>query len=119
MIIYSLEKLIEIVKKEKSQSKKVLIKKGDFDIIHPGHIFAIQEFKKIADVIIILIQHDELTTKNKGKTRPINSQEHRAKVMNGIKGVDYVFLDSSKSRQEYISLLKKIKPSVLAITKGD
>ena len=119
MIINSLEKLIEIVEKEKSQGKKVLIKKGDFDIIHPGHIFAIQEFKKISDVVIILIQHDELTTKNKGETRPINSQEHRAKVINGIKGVDYVFLDSTKSRQEYISLLKEIKPSILAVTQGD
>ncbi len=119
MIINSLEKLIEVVEKEKSQNKKVLIKKGDFDILHPGHIFAIQKFKEIADIVIIFIQQDSVTTKNKGKARPINKQIHRAKVMYGIKGVDYVFLDTSKSRQEYLSLLKEVKPSILAVTKKD
>jgi glycerol-3-phosphate cytidylyltransferase len=119
MVVDSLEKLIEIVEKEKSQGKRVLIKKGDFDILHPGHIFAIQEFQKIADIVIILIQCDAVTTANKGPTRPINSQQQRASVIDSIKGVDYVFLDSSKSREEYLSLLKKIKPTILAVTKKD
>ncbi len=119
MIIHSLEKLTKIIKQEKDQGKKVLIKKGVFDIIHPGHIYSVQEFKKAADIVIILIQSDSFTTKKKGPTRPINNQEHRAKVIDGIKGVDYVFLDTSNSREEYITLLNKIQPSILAITKTD
>lgn len=119
MLITSQSTLREIIEKAKKKGKSVLIKKGVFDIIHPGHIFAIQKFKEKADVVIILIQSDEFTRKKKGPERPINTQMQRAEVIDGIKGVDYVFLDTSSSRDEYIALLNYLKPTILAVTSVD
>jgi glycerol-3-phosphate cytidylyltransferase len=119
VIIKEIDILEQIITSEKSKHKSVLIKKGVFDIIHPGHIYAISEFKKKADIVIILIQCDEFTRLKKGTGRPINSQLQRAMVVDGIKGVDYVYLDKSLSREEYINTLEYIQPSILAVTSID
>ena len=119
MLIPSISELKEIISSNIQSSRKVLVKKGVFDIIHPGHIYAIEEFKKTADIVIILIQSDSFTKKKKGPTRPINTQLQRAQVVDGLKGVDYVFLDKSESREQYIEVLNLLKPSIVAITEGD
>lgn len=119
MIVKNKVQLKKIIDSAKKSGKSVLIKKGVFDIIHPGHIFAINLYKKYADVVIILTQSDSFTTKKKGKTRPINKQKHRNEVLDGLKGVDYVFSDKSNSREEYKDFLLYLKPTVLAVTSID
>jgi len=119
MIIKDKVKLKEIIDSAKKSGKSVLVKKGVFDIIHPGHIFAIKEFKRRADIVVILTIPDNLTQKKKGNTRPINNQQQRTKVVDNIKGVDYTYPDQSNSRAEYIELLNYLRPSVLAITSVD
>jgi cytidyltransferase-like protein len=103
----------------KERREKCYHKKGVFDILHPGHISFLKKLKKYADFVVIFVQSDELTRKKKGKCRPTNPQRVRARVLNGIKYVDFVFLDKSKSREEYISLLKFLEPDFVAILKGD
>jgi len=117
MMISGRENIKRIIGEAKKKHKRVLIKKGVFDIIHPGHIYAIREFKKLADIVIIFIQSDYLTGKEKGNKRPINNQKQRAEVVDGINGVDYVYLDKSKSREECLSLLEYLKPHIIAIVK--
>lgn len=119
MIIRNKKKMKDIIDSAKRGGKSVFIKRGTFDIIHPGHIYAIRKFKKIADVIIILIQLDGTVRSRKGNDRPINSQDQRMKVMDGIAGVDYVFADKTQSRQEYIDLLNYFQPNIVAVTKTD
>ena len=119
MIISEKEELKSIIENSKKAWKSVLIKKGVFDIIHPGHIFAIKMFAKEADIVIILTQSDEYTAKKKGKFRPINNQQQRNEVIDGIKGVDYVYSDKSNSREEYIEFLNYLKPTILAVTSVD
>ncbi len=119
MLIKEKSELKKIIDSAKNSGKSVLIKKGVFDIIHPGHVYTLNLFKDFADIVIILIQSDEFTKKKKGPTRPINNQEQRALVIDGIKGVDYTYLDESNSREEYIEFLKFLKPTIVAITALD
>ena len=119
MIINNKLKLKRIIESAKKSGKSVLVKKGVFDIMHPGHIFAISMFKKKADIVIILTQSDRFTSKKKGISRPINNQKQRTEVVDGIKGVDYTFADRSDSRQEYISFLNYLKPTIIAVTSVD
>ena len=53
MIINSKTKLKNTIELAKKSGKSVLIKKGVFDIIHPGHIFAIKMFDKEADIVSV------------------------------------------------------------------
>jgi len=117
MIISSQKKLKQIIEHAHKENKKVLIKKGVFDLIHPGHIYALKKFKKETDIVIIFIQSDILTKKKKGNKRPINNQKQRAQVVAGVKYVDYVYLDKSKSAEECLILLEGLKPDLIAIVK--
>ena len=119
MIINNKLKLKKIIDSAKKAGKTVLIKRGVFDIIHPGHIFAISLFNKLADVVIILVQSDKVVNKRKGPSRPINNQKQRALVIDGLKGVDYTYLDKSDDRKKYIAFLKYLRPTILAMTAVD
>lgn len=119
MVINSKEELKELISTSRKKGKKVLIKKGVFDIIHPGHIHAIKMFTKQCDVLIILVISDESVKIKKGEKRPINPQKQRLEVMNGLEGVDYVYPDKTVSREEYIELLKFLKPDIVAVTSVD
>ena len=119
MIIREKSLLKKKIDEAKTAGKSVLIKKGVFDIIHPGHIYAMKMFGKMADVVVILIQSDELTQKRKGDSRPVNPQLHRAEVVDGLDGVDYVFLDKCSSREDYVKLLNYLKPTIVSVTSID
>ena len=119
MIISDKEELKNIIENAKKEWKSVLIKKCVFDIIHPGHVFAIKMFTQEADIVIILTQSDEFTAKKKGSSCPINPQRQRTEVVDGIAGVNYTYPDKSNSREEYIEFLNYLRPTILAITSVD
>lgn len=119
MIVESKRELKKIIEAAQDAGKSVLVKKGVFDIVHPGHVHAIGKFSRYADITVILVMSDALVKIKKGDCRPINGQRQRAGVIDGIRGVDYVFLDKSKSREEYLCLLEFLVPDVVVITKSD
>jgi D-beta-D-heptose 7-phosphate kinase/D-beta-D-heptose 1-phosphate adenosyltransferase len=97
---------------EKSLAKKIVLANGCFDIIHGGHIHLLEEASKLGDVLVVGLNTDESVRELKGRKRPYISQEHRAKAISGIKGVDYVvFFDKLED------LLVTLSPDV--IVKGE
>jgi cytidyltransferase-like protein len=109
MIITDKIKLKKIISKHQKVGQKVLVKSGIFDIIHPGHIEHIKSLKKYSDIKILVIRTDKYTKIRKGNKRPINTQVVRAKVIDGLKNVDYVFLDKCTNRDDTIKLLNYLK----------
>ncbi len=119
MLIQDRKELKKIIDSAKKKGQTVLIKRGVFDIIHPGHTYTIEKLKEKADILIMFTVSDVLTRKKKGETRPINKQNQRSKVLCALKGVDYVYEDDSVNREEYIELLTFLEPTHLAVTLDD
>lgn len=119
MIIKDKDKLKETISSTKRQGEKVLIKRGVFDLLHPGHILVMRMLEKHCDVLVILVISDKCAEIKKGEKRPINPQKQRMEVIDGIKGVDYVFADKTISREEYISFLEFLSPDIVAVTSVD
>ena len=71
----------KIVADYKRKKYKVGFTNGCFDILHKGHINYLEESKKLCDKLIIAINSDSSVKKIKGKNRPINNQEDRAKIL--------------------------------------
>lgn len=90
--------------------KKVLAT-GVFDILHPGHIFYLNQAKALGDFLIVLITSDSVATKQKGK--PTFSQEERAELIKNLVMVDRVVI-GDKILDECQTLLK-IKPNIIAL----
>lgn len=116
----TIEQSIDVVKKLKRNSRKIVLVGGIFDLIHRGHIEFLEKAKKQGDILIALLESDEKTREVKGKKRPINNQADRAFVLSRLSIVDFVvLLPHFKSNQDYQKLVIMIRPDIIAITKND
>lgn len=102
------------------RKQKIVLVGGCFDILHPGHIIFLQKAKLEGDVLIILLESDEKIQQLKGEKRPIHNQNQRAKVLSALSSVDVVILLPFINKDtEYEELIARIRPDVIAVTKGD
>lgn len=83
---------------------------GCFDIIHPGHIYLLEQARLLGTKLIVGINSDASVKAIKGDSRPYFSQEERMAVLKGLRWVDEVFVFDETTPEK---LIKKIKPNVL------
>lgn len=118
--ILTIEQAINISSKLRDKGKTIVVVGGCFDILHLGHVEFLQAAKKQGDVLLVLLESDQTIKKLKGESRPINSQEDRAKVLASLSAVDYVVnLPVISSDKAYDDLIISLKPTIIATTKGD
>ena len=100
--------------------KTIVLVGGCFDVLHLGHITFLEKAKKKGDVLIVLLESDENIKKFKGNNRPVNNQENRAKMLMSLKMVDQVVkLPEMKTDDEYLEIIKKIRPTIIAVSEND
>lgn len=98
--------------------KRVLVG-GCFDILHYGHTSFLSNARQEGDCLIIMLESDEFIKKYK-KRDPVHSQDQRALILANLIVVDFIIkLPFLKSDEEYSQLVKKIRPSLIAVTAGD
>lgn len=116
--ILNIKEAIETANKLHQNGNKIILAGGCFDILHIGHIEFLKQAEKYGDYLFILLESDESCAK-KGKNRPINIQYDRAKILSAIELVDYIILIPKFNDQDYINLIKQLKPDTIAVTKND
>ena len=72
---------------------KVLIA-GNFDVIHPGHIYFLTEASKLGKVTVV-VARDETIKKFKGRA-PIFNENERKLILENLKMVEKVILGDQK-----------------------
>ncbi len=118
--ILNIEQAIKLSKQLRDGGKKVVVVGGCFDIVHAGHVTFLENAKQQADFLFVLLESDETIRDTKGENRPIHIQMDRAKVLAALSIIDYVvILHQLKTNNEYDTLLSKLKPTIIATTKGD
>ena len=103
----------EIIEKLKSEGKKVIATNGCFDILHVGHLQYLEKSKELGDILVVGLNSDASVKRLKGESRPINNQNDRARMLLGLKPVDFVVIFDEDTAEEF---LRKVKPDVY--TKG-
>jgi D-glycero-beta-D-manno-heptose 1-phosphate adenylyltransferase len=93
-----------------NRNKKIVFTNGCFDIIHKGHVHYLQEAKKLGDVLVVGLNSDASVKRLKGSSRPINSEEDRKFVLEGLRSVDFVEIFDTDTPLE---LIKRVKPKFL------
>lgn len=92
---------------------------GCFDIVHVGHIRFLQAAKRQGDHVIVLLESDEFI-RSKKKRAPVNFQHERAEILSVISCVDsIIMLPFFTSDDAYFALVKKIHPTIIAVTSDD
>lgn len=90
--------------------KKVLIA-GTFDLIHPGHIFLINEAAKMGDVYVV-VATDRNRKKYSGEA-PIIPEEQRLEVVKNIKNVKSARL--GRSDNDTLKTVEEINPDIILL----
>ena len=100
-----------IIENAKSNNECIVMTNGCFDILHAGHVAYLQAAKDLGNTLIVALNSDESVARLKGPSRPINSLEARASVLNGLQSVDYVI---SFEEDTPLQLYKSLLPNVIA-----
>ncbi len=102
-----------------SENKKIVLVGGCFDILHFGHIQFLQKAKEIGDYLIVALEPDERIINYKSRT-PVHTQKERACNLLALRSVDHVImLPQLNGFNDYLALVKNIKPHIIAITNND
>ena len=111
--ILTLNELKKSLMIDRSKGLRIGFTNGCFDILHYGHIYYLQESKKLCDKLIVAINSDNSVKKLKGKERPINNQSFRSRVLASLYCCDYIIIFKEDTP---LNLIKRLKPNLL--TKG-
>ena len=86
-----------------------VIATGTFDILHPGHLYYLEESKKIGDELWVIVARDSNV---KHKPRPIVSEEHRLRMVAALKPVDHAILGD---KTDIFRPIEEIRPDVITL----
>tara|TARA_B100000886_G_scaffold67513_1_gene42494 strand:+ start:173 stop:664 length:492 start_codon:yes stop_codon:yes gene_type:complete len=101
-LISSLDSLVELCNRHRSNGNKIIMTNGCFDILHTGHIYLLNEAKKLGDLLIVALNSDSSVKLNKGTTRPINIELDRAYVLSAVQNVDYIIIFDEETPEKVI-----------------
>jgi len=83
---------------------------GTFDLLHIGHLYYLEEAKKLGDELIVVIANDETVRKN--KHNPVTPQEMRRKLVEALKPVDKAVIGY---KDDFLKIVEEIKPDIIAL----
>lgn len=104
------------LKAVRERNATVVVANGCFDLLHPGHVHLLTSTKTRFHLpwdrvfFVVLVNNDESVKSLKGPHRPAFSFAHRAAVVAGLKGVDWVVGFGERTPEE---VLKLIEPDAL------
>ena len=105
------DSLLDRVRCERDNGKRIVLANGCFDVLHAGHIRYLQGARDFGDYLVVAINSDEQVKKLKGAGRPILSEQDRAEIVAALEVVDAVTIFSEPTVEE---LLLAMRPDVHA-----
>ena len=92
-------------------SLHVVLAGGVFDIIHPGHIYTLNEAKALGDVLVVVVATDNTSVKMK-KRSPLHSQEQRQELVNSLSMVDLCLIGQE---DDIFKTVNHVRPQIIAL----
>jgi FAD synthetase len=86
-----------------------IVATGTFDILHPGHIYYLEESRKLGDELVVIVARD---TNVKHKPRPVIPEEHRLRMVAALKPVDRAILGD---KSDMFRPIEELKPDIITI----
>lgn len=76
----------------RSESERLVLTNGCFDLLHRGHVNYLYRARLQGERLLVLVNSDASVRALKGSARPINSELDRAYVLAGLACVDAVLI---------------------------
>ncbi len=101
---------VAFAKDARESGKVVVFTNGCFDLLHPGHFFALERARGEGDVLIVGLNSDQSVRRLKGEERPIVDEDARVARVAALSCVDGVVLFDEDTPADLIAALE---PDVL------
>lgn len=99
--------------------KRIVLVGGCFDLLHWGHLTFLKKAKTKGEILVVALESDDFIRLKK-KRQPVHTQDQRAKILSSLTFVDRVIkLPLMKNNEDYFKLVKRVKPSVIAVSSRD
>lgn len=94
----------------RAEGRTLVFTNGAFDILHAGHATYLDAARRMGDALAVGLNSDASVRRYKGPSRPVISQDHRARMLAALECVDYVVIfDEDEPR----GLIAALLPDVL------
>lgn len=105
----------EQVARWRARGLKVGFTNGCFDVLHSGHVTYLNQARSRCDRLVVGLNCDDSVQRLKGKDRPVNDEEARARVLGALGSVDLVVLFGRmpEEKDSSLDIIKKITPDLL------
>ena len=88
---------------------KKIVATGTFDILHPGHVYYLEESKKLGDELWVIVAREKNVVH---KPRPIVSEDQRLAMVQSLSCVDHAVLGDMDDMYKPI---QEINPDIITI----
>lgn len=95
----------------RAAGRRVVLTNGVFDLLHTGHLHALQEARRLGDALIVALNADASVRALKGPLRPVQAETERAFALAALACVDLVVI----FRQPRLTAeIRALRPDVYA-----
>jgi FAD synthetase len=88
---------------------KRVIATGTFDILHPGHLYYLEQSKTLGDELTVIVARDANV---KHKPQPIIPEEQRRRMVAALRCVDHAILGD---KTDMFRPIEEIRPAIITI----
>jgi D-beta-D-heptose 7-phosphate kinase/D-beta-D-heptose 1-phosphate adenosyltransferase len=104
------EQVVAFTDRRRRRGQRIVLTNGVFDLLHPGHIWLLQQAQAQGDVLIVACNGDDSVRRLKGSGRPLTPQAMRVQCLTMNTLVDAVVVFEEDTPE---TLIHAIKPDVL------
>ncbi|MFA4860260.1 adenylyltransferase/cytidyltransferase family protein [Methanoregula sp.] len=90
-------------------SVRRVVATGTFDILHPGHVYYLEESRKLGDELFVIVARDANV---KHKPCPIIPEDQRLEMVAALKPVDHAMLGD---KTDMFRPIREIQPDVITV----
>jgi FAD synthetase len=88
---------------------KTVVATGTFDLLHPGHLYYLEESRRLGDELYVIIARDANV---RHKPRPVIPEDQRMKMVEALKPVDHAVLGDL---HDMFRPIREIQPAIITI----
>jgi len=111
--VMSVDQAAAMAAQARAAGKRVVFTNGCFDILHAGHVHYLHASRSLGDLLVLGLNTDASIKRLKGPSRPVQSEQDRARILASLSDIDAVVLFDEDTPLE---LIRAVRPEVL--TKG-
>src|SRR5262249_23317105 len=108
--LLSKEYLLYRIEAWRARGEKVVFTNGCFDLLHVGHITLLEQARRLGNRLIVALNSDASVSALKGSSRPVVTEEARARVLAALSAVDAVVVFDEPTP---LRLILAVRPDVL------